>query len=533
MHNSRLRRSHAVPRLRSPGYPLERLMLVAGVPAGCVAGLFFGSLLSGFAVFVICLCVGFLWRDKEPPVLAFCIAYQWLFVVSGYLYLLQTGSYPSLAFVGDIERAVGLSLIGFLVLTLGIRLAGVLMPEQVKARREELRKQSEPYAIRRVFVAVVVVYSINYLGEISPRLFFFSSAQIFVRLLEFRGVLLFALLATILHRNRGYRYGLAAFLFALVPRFASAQSIFKELFFLLVLALLTLWRPWSQNPGERRRSRVVVTTTVAILLGLGGMGVLWEGAIKPIWRVAYRAGEIEGLPTERVAQFSTAFSQATESFRLSESVEALAARLSSGVGYFSHVLEHVPAVVPHEGGSLCMRAIEHLVTPRFLFPEKEGLGVDSWLVRIYAGLNVAGEELGTSVGLTYMGQFYIDFGSYGMFVPMLVYGLLIGFCHRIFIVVSPSFCIFAGSMVVVFINHFTSYEGEIAKLLGGLVQSFLIFGVFLLVAGPLLHRILQPPEAKTYAAGQRSALRHSTRPPWAPPLASQVGRLSSHVRPFR
>ncbi len=480
--------------VRNSSYPLELPLFLAAV----VLGLSFGMLaspLGGVAVFILFLCVGLTWMDGDPPALAFCIAYQWMFVVTGYFHQLLTGNYPSLLFVGNLDGAVGLSLLGFFFLVLGLRLSDPLMPNWVLDRRDGLVSQGDDYDIQRLFFLVLAVYSLNYLGDISPRLFFSAMAQILERILEFRAVLLFALIATILRKNRGHAYGVIAFLFALTPQFASAQSVFKEFFFLLLLALLSFWRPWSPDPAVRRDSRTVATLTLLIVLGLGCMGVAWEGAIKPIWRRAYRAGEIDGTTTERVTEFSATVAEAAGGFDLGHSVTDLAGRLSSGVGYFSHVLEHVPAIVPHEGGSLTMRAVRHVVQPRVIFPDKADLGVDSWLVRIYAGFDVAGEELETSVGLTYMAQFYIDFGSIGMMLALLVYGALLGVLYRCLLIVAPSHTLFAGSVVAILLNHFTSYEGEIAKLLGGMIQSFVIFALLLLVVGPALHRFLERPAA--------------------------------------
>ncbi len=505
--------------LASKSYPLERVGLVAGAVVGSAFGVVFFSPLAGFAVFVLFAFSGFLWRDGEPPVLAFCLAYQWFFVVTGFLYQNVTGEYPGIPYVGNLTGAVALSLFGFLCLAAGIRLAGLLLPPQLRTRIEALRGQSEDYRIRRLFLVVVAVYLMNYLGNLRPTVFF-NFAQIIERLLEFRGVLLFALLLTILRKNRGYAWGAAAFLFALVPRLASSQSVFKELFFMLILGLLAYWRPWSADPRQRRRSAAIAVTLIVIVTGLGCMGVLWEGAIKPIWRRAHRMGTVADSPTGRVAEFSGVVAEASGDFQLGESVAALAGRLSSGVGYFSHVLEHVPAVVPHEGGTLTMRAVRHVVTPRFLFPDKGNLGVDSWLVRIYAGMDVAGEELQTSVGLTYMGQFYIDFGRYGMFLALLGYGMLIGLLYRAMILFAPSFSLFCGAVTIIFLGHFTSYEGEIAKDLGGLIQSGVMFTAILVLVGPLLHSYLSGSSPIPGRRRQRRVYRPrpGTIPRWAPPL---------------
>ena len=87
-----------------------------------------------------------------------------------------------------------------------------------------------------------------------------------------------------------------------------------------------------------------------------------------------------------------------------------------------------------------------------------------------------------------MAQFYIDFGIPGMFVPLFIYGLLIGLAYQAVLLVAPSHLFFSSTVTVLCLQHFSSYEGEIAKLLGGFAQTFLIFVVLLHVLGPWLHQ---------------------------------------------
>jgi hypothetical protein len=128
--------------------------------------------------------------------------------------------------------------------------------------------------------------------------------------------------------------------------------------------------------------------------------------------------------------------------------------------------------------------------PRFIFPEKPDLGGDSWLVRKYAHLNVSGDESGTSVGLGYMAEFYIDYGFPVMLLPLFLYGLLMGFMYRILSRVSPSPHVFAAVVAGLFLQHFLSYEGNFTKLFGGVIQDFLILTVSLLLLGGKIHEFL-------------------------------------------
>jgi hypothetical protein len=91
----------------------------------------------------------------------------------------------------------------------------------------------------------------------------------------------------------------------------------------------------------------------------------------------------------------------------------------------------VPEVLPHENGAIMMSALTHIVTPRFLFPEKGSLPSDSELVRKYTGILVAGAEENTSIAFGYAAEAYVDFGVPLMFVPSLFYGIFMGFAYRV------------------------------------------------------------------------------------------------------
>jgi len=103
---------------------------------------------------------------------------------------------------------------------------------------------------------------------------------------------------------------------------------------------------------------------------------------------------------------------------------------------------------------------------------------------------VAGEELNTSIGLGYIAQFYIDFGLIGIILLSFLLGLIAGIIYRVIIFVSPSYKIYISTVVVLFLGHFTDYESEIAKMLGGFIMNAIVFILILYFLGPMIHRYL-------------------------------------------
>jgi hypothetical protein len=472
-------------------YPLQAHLIAWGMVIGGISLAWSWSTpLIGGALLVLLGAVGCVWRRGEPPILAFCLTYQWLFIITGYVYLQITDTYPGLIKLGRIEAAVGLSLLGFLALVAGIRIGGYALAPSRDIDAEPDVSLEPSYNTERLCLWVIGLYTINWFIHLVPMTILFDAAQLIVNLLALRGILFALLLFVVLQQQTKYRYAALAFLYVFIPQFASMMAHFKESLFLFVIALLAQWRPWSPSPAERHRSARIIWTIAGTAVILLIMAVLWEGGIKPRWRPAIMHGVVTGSPIQKLKAFAVIAQEASADLDIPLAAEALASRLSSGIGYFSRVLERVPEVVPYERGGLTRRALRHIVIPRFLFPEKLNLGGDSWLVWKYAGARVADEKQGTSVGLGYMAEFYIDFGVPGMFLPLFAYGLFIGLVYQSIHLVAPSSALFHSVITVIFLQHFTSYEGELAKLWGGLMQTWIMFLLFLYFCGPWVHRQL-------------------------------------------
>src|SRR5207244_505951 len=89
--------------------------------------------------------------------------------------------------------------------------------------------------------------------------------------------------------------------------------------------------------------------------------------------------------------------------------------------YPALAIERVPLVLPYTNGQIMEDALTHIITPRFLFPEKGELQSDSEMVRKYTGVRVAGgtDTNFTSIAFGYAAESYIAFGLPWMFVPVI------------------------------------------------------------------------------------------------------------------
>ena len=105
----------------------------------------------------------------------------------------------------------------------------------------------------------------------------------------------------------------------------------------------------------------------------------------------------------------------------------------SYVEFLALTMKQVPTYIPHENGNLFISALEHILKPRILFPDKKPI-YDSELTSKYTGVQFAGAEQGTSFSLGTVAESYVDFGKYYMFIPIFFFGLWIGWMYKYFIV---------------------------------------------------------------------------------------------------
>jgi hypothetical protein len=158
-----------------------------------------------------------------------------------------------------------------------------------------------------------------------------------------------------------------------------------------------------------------------------------------------------------------------------DSLQVLVDRLWA-IHYPAMAIERVPFVIPHTDGQIISDALVHLVTPRFLYPDKADLPSDSDMVRKYSGVNVAGAETGTSIAFGYAAESYVDFGLPWMFVPVLVWGFVIGIAYQAWLTVIRHRELAVALVTVMFWLTLYLWERSWAKTLGSTVTMMVYLG---------------------------------------------------------
>lgn len=434
--------------------------------------------LTAAALILLVWVVSMTWRPGETPVLLFAAGYQWLQATMAiFIADVQGIPYQGLFPRGEHDKATWLTMIGLAVLTGGMRLGVGRLPAPDP---EETAREVRTLNARRLWNAYLVAFVLELI--LGRFIFVFGGlSQILLSALQLKWFFFFLLAVTILISRKGGRYLAWAIVLEVVVGFAGFFSLFKEVFFALILAAGA-----AHRRARARATWLVAVSSVCLLI----LGAYWM-AVRRDYRKMLSGGEkaqvVQLSVSERFERLLELMSE-VQAQDLVDGVAALTERLSY-VEYFGYVTENVPSRVDYEGGALWRAALVHIVTPRLLWPNKPVLPSDSELTARYVGPYLTVEE-GTSISMGYMAESYVDFGPLGMMFPIAAVGLLWGVMYRFFM--SRNYPIVfrtaAATSVLVSANKL---EMASVKLLGALVMSFLLTTLFLRYVVPVLVRYLE------------------------------------------
>ena len=105
-------------------------------------------------------------------------------------------------------------------------------------------------------------------------------------------------------------------------------------------------------------------------------------------------------------------------------------------------------------------------------------------------MTVAGVEQGTSIGIGYMAESYVDFGPVLMFLPILLLGVFYGLIYRLFVINSRYVLLGCGIATAILVFGGNAIETSNVKLIGGNVTALLVLGAFYFALGGSVRRWL-------------------------------------------
>jgi hypothetical protein len=436
-------------------------------------------LLTPVAIVVLVGCAQLLWRRGEPPVLVFACFMQWLQAAGVIFYSDYHGvSITQASGSFEFELATWLSLLAIPVLALGMRFALIRCKtsQNLALRAEGLRVD-----VVKAFILYLLGFGIA-VGAAVVAFTIPALTQLIYALITVKWMAVFVLAYCVLEQRKGYAFLTFAVLVEFGFGFLGYFSAFKSVFFVLLVAALT-------SPLALRGRRLLLTAMIAVVLF--STGIVWT-AIKQEYRGFLNQGSEQQIVAvsmeESVGKLGELLSNLSWD-GVQEGLDGLVLRVSY-TKFFALTIINVPNSMPFEHGALWLGALKHVVTPRLFFPEKAALS-DSDRTSLYTGVQVTGDEQGTSIGIGYVAESYIDFGPIFMFVPIFLLGLFYGLIYRIFAIHSHHRLI--GTSIATSILIFGAYTIETSniKLVGGNFTAVLVMGILYKVFGKPLKAWLE------------------------------------------
>jgi hypothetical protein len=185
----------------------------------------------------------------------------------------------------------------------------------------------------------------------------------------------------------------------------------------------------------------------------------------------YRAATWSGQEGAGLSTFVQTYDQSESKGRFSmESIAKSNIRINQGY-IVTHIMKTVPYKVPYEDGDEMLEILKAAILPRILAPNKLMAG-DRTIFMKYTGLFLMP---GTSMGLSTMGDAYVNFGTFGGTIFMFFFGLLFSEILNAFYKRSFEYPVLLLFLPMVFYYPIRP-DCELQTILGHLFKScFLIF----------------------------------------------------------
>lgn len=405
--------------------------------------------------FSFVLIVHLSWRFGEPPAVVFALVYSWLqFAVTPIrAHLIDAevdgmyGGYP-------VTEATWLGLAAVVCWALGFRLAQWGHPPIALPSRTEI---SLPGAILLHLFFVWLAGSIFYLAP--PVL---KGALPAIEMVSLGTLLMLGLVA---YRTPGQWYWF--WLVLGVTIVASLGTFFADFQKPLIVALLVL----LTAPGGLRL-RQVVPATVLVVTALV-LGVLWTAVKSPYRDYLSKGTGAQVVLVERDDAVARLVDMVLDldRERLAGAVDAMWDRIAY-VEFFASALSTVPRIVPHQDGEIWRAAVEHVLMPRILFPNKPILDDTRHTERFITHIQHSARD--TSISIGFPAEAYVDFGVPWMFLPILALGVFQGLLFRTVLNLWRPYPYFAAAVIVAFGLGIGDAGGNAAKVLAATIYVFLV-----------------------------------------------------------
>ena len=217
---------------------------------------------------------------------------------------------------------------------------------------------------------------------------------------------------------------------------------------------------------------IVLTTSMALLIAL------------QVVKADYRAMISSGIP-ENESKVSLLIDMLLGSFDYIQSdssnvdIASLNARLNQG-WIISAVMNTVPQNVEFVEGETILLAFQDSLIPRFIIDKRNVRVSDNF--EKFTGLNINKK---TSMGISVLGEAYVNFGSFGGIVFMFFWGILIAIIMKVIVDISKTHPTIILWVPLIFLQMVKA-ETEIVVVMNHGVKTIIVITIFYLETKKIL-----------------------------------------------
>lgn len=436
------------------------------------------GLLSPYPLLTAACCLappvmgGLLLFKGESPILFACCLMNWLQVVTAVFYADVFGAtLENVLQFPEVEKATWLSLVGTMVVAVGMRTA--LDPtSRGNVMAAKMEQNLEKLSIGRLYLVWWGAFIVGSMLE-TVAWKFGSLRSITTPILSIKWIFFYLFAYRVLARNERMGLLVSAMLVEFLSGFSGYFGSFKEVLMMFLVVVMSLRRGLSLHA----RGLAIVIVIIGFVAS-----IFWS-VVKTDYRdyLKMQWGKTGGDDMVTRLEVMQHLISRVDRNKMDEGFKALVARVSY-TGWFGATISHVPAFEPHAGGELWLGAVTHVLMPRIFFPNKKALN-DSDRARRFTGLRLSGSEEGTSIGIGYMAESYADFGTYGMFFPIYLLGLLMGRIYQQFCRNSYSTLFGTAIATGILFSMILSFAFSNAKIVGALISLSLAYATLNAIFG--------------------------------------------------
>jgi len=419
-------------------------------------------------------------QENEPPLLFFPAFYQWMAVATKPVMtvFLRTPVNAMAEYPIDLKPGIWLALACISALTIGMRLAlGRPRWDWNAVLRNEAAMVTRSSILMVSITSILIGHSLLLLTRYTA-----SLTHPLIALANLRFLGLFALAYWCFSNRRGYLYLVGVALIEILIGITGFFADFRAPIFVVAFAAVAV--------GHRPKLRdLVLGAAIGVVLIV--LGSFWS-SVKLDYRQFVSGGTNDQVITVPLSDRIDYLADRVQTFdrtKFDDGFNRLLKR-QSYIDFLSATMGYVPQSLPHEHGKRLGSAFLHVITPRFLFPDKAATEFDTDVTYKYTGLPIQVQSH-TSISIGYAGELYIDFGKIGAIVSCLALGLAFGAAYR-FVQKNGNGSVMlsygARSMLIVVMM---SFETALIKYIGGVAIVFASAFLLQRFAVPILTRRLR------------------------------------------